>query len=69
MGEPDLSYIEQPIKIRDQKERSTQRVVTKMYKIQTTITLKMKPHGKLKVISIKIFLVFLVPSKVHTFRT
>jgi hypothetical protein len=34
MVEPDLSYVEQPIKILDQKERSTRRAVIKMYKIQ-----------------------------------
>jgi hypothetical protein len=33
MVEPDLSYVEQPIKILDQKERSTRRAVIKMYKI------------------------------------
>ena len=32
--EPDLSYDEHPIKILDQKERSTRRRVVKMYKIQ-----------------------------------
>jgi hypothetical protein len=67
--EPDLSYVEQPIKILDQKERSTQRVVIKCINLSGTITLKKKTHGKLKMISIKILLVFLVPSKVHTFRT
>jgi hypothetical protein len=34
MVEPDLSYVEQPIKTLDQKERSTRRAVIKMYKIQ-----------------------------------
>jgi hypothetical protein len=34
MIEPDLSYVEQPIKILDQKERSIRRAVIKMYKIQ-----------------------------------
>jgi hypothetical protein len=34
MVEPDLSYIEQPIKILDQKERSTRRAVINMYKTQ-----------------------------------
>jgi hypothetical protein len=34
MVEPDLSYVEQPIKILDQKERSIQKAVIKMYKIQ-----------------------------------
>jgi hypothetical protein len=33
MVEPDLSYVEQPIKILNQKKRSTRRVVIKMYKI------------------------------------
>jgi hypothetical protein len=33
MIEPDLSYVEQPIKILDQKERSTWRTVIKIYKI------------------------------------
>jgi hypothetical protein len=32
--EPDLSYVEQPIKILDQKKRSTRRAAIKMYKIQ-----------------------------------
>ena len=32
--EPDLSYDEHPIKILNQKEKSTRRKVVKMYKIQ-----------------------------------
>ena len=32
--EPDLSYVEHPIKILDQKERVTRERVIKMYKIQ-----------------------------------
>ena len=32
--EPDLSYVEYPVKILDQKERGTRRKVVKMYKIQ-----------------------------------
>jgi len=32
--EPDLSYVEYPIKILDSKERSTRRAKVKMYKIQ-----------------------------------
>jgi hypothetical protein len=32
--EPDLSYVEYPIKVLDQKERITRRKVVKMYKIQ-----------------------------------
>jgi len=32
--EPDLSYVEYPLKVLDQKERSTRRKVVKMYKIQ-----------------------------------
>jgi len=32
--EPDLSYVEYPIKVLDQKERVTRRKVVKMYKIQ-----------------------------------
>ena len=32
--EPDLSYIEHPVRILDQKERGTRRKVVKMYKIQ-----------------------------------
>jgi hypothetical protein len=32
--EPDLSYVEHPVKIHDQKERPTRRKVVKMYKIQ-----------------------------------
>jgi len=31
--EPDLSYVEYPIKILDQKERVTRRKVVKMYQI------------------------------------
>ena len=34
MVEPDLSYVEYPVKILDQKERGTRRKVVKMYKIQ-----------------------------------
>ena len=34
--EPDLSYIEYPLRILDQKERGTRRKVVKMYKIQWT---------------------------------
>jgi hypothetical protein len=32
--QPDLSYIEHPIKVLDVKERSTRRETIKMYKIQ-----------------------------------
>jgi hypothetical protein len=32
--ELDLSYVEYPFKVRDQKERITRRKVVKMYKIQ-----------------------------------
>jgi hypothetical protein len=32
--EPDLSYVEYPIKVLDQKERVTRRKVVKMFKIQ-----------------------------------
>ena len=32
--EPDLSYVEHPLIILDQKERGTRRKVVKMYKIQ-----------------------------------
>ena len=32
--EPDLSYVEHPLKVLDQKERGTRRKVVKMYKIQ-----------------------------------
>ena len=32
--EPDLSYVEYPIKVLDQKERVTRRKAIKMYKIQ-----------------------------------
>ena len=32
--EPDLSYVEYPLRILDQKERGTRRKVLKMYKIQ-----------------------------------
>ena len=32
--EPDLSYVEQPVKILDRKERGTRRKVIKMYKVQ-----------------------------------
>ena len=32
--EPDLSYVEYPLRILDQKERSTQRKVVKIYGIQ-----------------------------------
>jgi hypothetical protein len=32
--EPDLSYVEYPLRILDRKERGTHRKVVKMYKIQ-----------------------------------
>lgn len=32
--EPDLTYVERPIKVLDRKQRETRRHVTKMYKIQ-----------------------------------
>jgi len=32
--EPDLSYVEHPLKILDQKERKTRRATVKMYKVQ-----------------------------------
>ena len=32
--EPDLSYVEYPLKVLDQKERSTRRKVVKIYKVQ-----------------------------------
>ena len=32
--EPDLSYVEHPVKILDQKEWTTRRNIVKMYKIQ-----------------------------------
>ena len=32
--EPDLSYVEYPLKVLDQKERSTRQKVVKMYKVQ-----------------------------------
>ena len=31
--EPDLSYVEYPLKVLNQKERSTRRKVVKMYKV------------------------------------
>ena len=32
--EPDLSYVEYPLKVLDQKERSTRRKVVKIYRVQ-----------------------------------
>ena len=32
--EPDLSYVEYPFKVLDQRERGTHRKVVKMYKVQ-----------------------------------
>ena len=46
--EPDLSYVEYPIKVLDRKERVTRRKVVKMYKSSGVITRKKKPLGKLK---------------------
>ena len=34
--EPDLSYVEYPLNVLDQKERGTHRKVVKIYKIQWT---------------------------------
>jgi hypothetical protein len=69
MIEPDLSYIEQPIKILNQKERSTRRAVIKIYKIlwnhhtQEEATWETESYLNQK------FPGFLVQSKVHIFRT
>jgi hypothetical protein len=46
--EPDLSYVEYPIKVLNQKERVTKRKWLKYIKFNGDITPKRKPHGKLK---------------------
>ena len=56
--EPDLSYDENPIKVLDQKERSTQKRWLKYIKFSGIITLKKKLPGRLKVISINTIRVF-----------
>jgi hypothetical protein len=48
--ELDLSYVEYPIKVLDQKERVTRRKVVKYIKSNGAITQKRKPVGKLKAI-------------------
>jgi hypothetical protein len=44
--EPDLSYIEQPLRILDTKERFTRRRAVKMYRSYEIITPKKKRLGK-----------------------
>ena len=56
--EPDLSYDENPIKVLDQKERSTRKRWLKYIKFSGIITLRKKPPGTLKVISIYISIIF-----------
>jgi hypothetical protein len=46
--EPDLSYQEYPVKVLDQKERSTRARSVRMYKVQVTIPQK-KLHGRLRI--------------------
>ena len=54
--EPDLSYVEYPMKMVDIKERSTQREKLECTRFSGTITLRKKLLGKLRTISNKIFL-------------
>ena len=56
--EPDISYVEYPLKDLDQKERDTQRKVVKCIKFIGIIILKKKPPGRLNIFSINIILVF-----------
>ena len=43
--QPDLTYIEHPIKILDEKERVTRNNVVKFYKVQWKTTQRVKPRG------------------------
>jgi hypothetical protein len=47
--EPDLTYSEHPIRVLDQKDRSTRKRTLKFFKVQRTNTLKMKLPGRLKI--------------------
>jgi hypothetical protein len=69
MMELDLSYVEQPIKILDQKERSTRRVVIKIYKIQWNYHTEEEATWKTESYLNQNFPGFLIPSKVHTLHT
>ena len=64
--EPDLSYDENPIKVLDQKERSTRKRWLKYIKFSGIITLKKKLPGRPKVISINTIRVFFhLPRYLH----
>ena len=65
--EPDLSYVEYPLKVLDQKERGSRRMVVKCIKFSGLITLKKKPPGRRKIILIDIIWVFLAPPQVYPF--
>ena len=58
--EPDLYYVEYPLKILDQKEKGTRRKVVKMYKFSGLITRKKKPPGRRKIILIDIHLRYII---------
>jgi hypothetical protein len=69
MVEPNISYVERSIRILDQKERSARRAVIKMYKTQWNHHTEEEATWNTESYLNKIFMVFLVPSKVHTFHT
>jgi len=57
--EPDLSYVEYPLRVLDQKERGTRRKVVKCTKLSGHTTLKKNPPGRQRTISIDNSRVFL----------
>ena len=65
--EPDLSYVEYPLRILDQKERGTRRKVVKMYKIQWSHHTEEEATWRRKIILIDIIQVFLAPPQVYHF--
>ena len=65
--EPDLSYVEYPLRILDQKERGTRRKVVKMYKIQWSH--HTEEEATWEIILIDIIRVFLAPPQVYPFPT
>jgi hypothetical protein len=67
--DPDLSYVEQPIKILDQKERSTRRAVIKMYKIKWNHHTEEEATWETESYLNQTFPGFLGSIQVHTFRT
>ena len=65
--EPDLYYVEYPLRILDQKERGTHRKVVKCIKFSGHTTLKKRPLGRWTIISIDIIRVFLASPQVSYF--